>query len=191
MRGVNFIQIPTTLLSQVDSSVGGKTAINHPLGKNMIGAFYQPRLVIADIDTLKTLPARELSAGLAEVIKYGAIMDAGFFCWLEENMDHLVDRQADALAHAVEVSCRCKAQIVAADETESGRRALLNFGHTFGHAIERCAGYGLLLHGEEVAIGMLMASDLSARMGLLEPAAAQRGLADLHSRGPVVGRGSL
>ena len=164
-RGIAYVQIPTTLLSQVDSSVGGKTAINHPLGKNMIGAFYQPRLVIADIDTLSTLPERELSAGLAEVIKYGAIMDAGFFCWLEENMDHLVDRQPDALAHAVEVSCRCKAQIVAADETESGSRALLNFGHTFGHAIEAGLGFGSWLHGEAVGAGMLLAARMSLFQG--------------------------
>ena len=164
-RGIAYIQIPTTLLSQVDSSVGGKTAINHPLGKNMIGAFYQPRLVLADIATLKTLPERELSAGLAEVIKYGAIMDAGFFAWLEENMDQLIRREPEALAHAVEVSCRCKAEVVAADERESGRRALLNFGHTFGHAIEAGLGFGAWLHGEAVGAGMLLAAKLSALLG--------------------------
>ena len=164
-RGIAFIQIPTTLLAQVDSSVGGKTAINHPLGKNMIGAFYQPRLVLADLSTLTSLPARELSAGLAEVIKYGAIMDAGFFAWLEDNMDHLVGRDPDALGHAVEVSCRCKSEIVAADERESGRRALLNFGHTFGHAIEAGLGFGTWLHGEAVAAGMLLAATLSAKQG--------------------------
>jgi 3-dehydroquinate synthase len=164
-RGIAYIQAPTTLLAQVDSSVGGKTAINHPLGKNMIGAFYQPRLVIADIAALKKLPDRELSAGLAEVIKYGAIMDAGFFAWLEENMGRLVAREPEALAHAVEVSCRCKAEIVAADEREGGRRALLNFGHTFGHAIEAGLGYGTWLHGEAVAAGMLLAARLSAAQG--------------------------
>ncbi len=164
-RGIPYIQIPTTLLSQVDSSVGGKTAINHPLGKNMIGAFYQPRLVLADIATLKSLPERELSAGLAEVIKYGAIMDAGFFAWLEEHMDQLVAREPDALGHAVEVSCRCKAEIVAADERESGKRALLNFGHTFGHAIEAGLGFGTWLHGEAVGAGMLLAAKLSMRQG--------------------------
>ncbi|UCH48326.1 MAG: 3-dehydroquinate synthase [Betaproteobacteria bacterium] len=164
-RGIAYIQIPTTLLAQVDSSVGGKTAINHPLGKNMIGAFYQPRLVIADIATLATLPERELAAGLAEVIKYGAIMDAEFFVWLEDNMDRLVAREPEALAQAVEVSCRCKAQIVAADEREAGTRAVLNFGHTFGHAIETGLGYGEWLHGEAVAAGMLLAARLSARQG--------------------------
>ncbi len=164
-RGIPYIQIPTTLLSQVDSSVGGKTAINHPLGKNMIGAFYQPRLVLADIATLKSLPERELSAGLAEVIKYGAIMDAGFFAWLEEHMDRLVAREPELLGHAVEVSCRCKAEIVAADERESGKRALLNFGHTFGHAIEAGLGFGTWLHGEAVGAGMLLAAKLSVRQG--------------------------
>jgi 3-dehydroquinate synthase len=164
-RGIAYVQVPTTLLSQVDSSVGGKTAINHPSGKNMIGAFYQPRLVLADIATLKTLPERELSAGLAEVIKYGAIMDEGFFRWLEENMDRLVQREPQALAHAVEVSCRCKARIVAADERESGKRALLNFGHTFGHAIEAGLGFGQWLHGEAVGAGMLLAARLSELQG--------------------------
>ncbi|MGD8476539.1 MAG: 3-dehydroquinate synthase, partial [Burkholderiales bacterium] len=162
-RGIPFIQIPTTLLAQVDSSVGGKTAINHPMGKNMIGAFYQPRLVLADIETLEALPQRELSAGLAEVIKYGAIMHGDFFGWLEENMDRLMARDPGALIHAVEVSCRCKAEIVAADEREGGTRALLNFGHTFGHAIETGLGYGTWLHGEAVAAGMLLAARLSAR----------------------------
>ena len=164
-RGVQYIQIPTTLLAQVDSSVGGKTAINHPLGKNMIGAFYQPRLVLADIATLATLPERELSAGMAEVIKYGAIMDLDFFAWLEENMDRLVAREPDVLGQAVEVSCRCKSEIVAADEREAGRRAVLNFGHTFGHAIEAGLGFGSWLHGEAVAAGMLLAARLSAQQG--------------------------
>ncbi|NIO39459.1 MAG: 3-dehydroquinate synthase [Burkholderiales bacterium] len=164
-RGISYIQIPTTLLAQVDSSVGGKTAINHPLGKNMIGAFYQPRLVVADTATLASLPPRELSAGLAEVIKYGAIMDAGFFAWLEQNMERLVAREPEVLADAVEVSCRCKAQIVAADEREAGRRAVLNFGHTFGHAIEAGLGFGNWLHGEAVAAGMVLAAKLSARQG--------------------------
>ena len=164
-RGVAYIQIPTTLLSQVDSSVGGKTAINHPLGKNMIGAFYQPRLVLSDISTLRTLPERELSAGLAEVVKHGAIMDADFFSWLEENMERLMARDADALGYAVEQSCRAKAEIVAADEREEGRRAILNFGHTFGHAIEAGLGFGTWLHGEAVSAGMLLAADLSMRQG--------------------------
>ncbi len=164
-RGVSYIQVPTTLLAQVDSAVGGKTAINHPLGKNMIGAFYQPRLVLSDLSSLSTLPARELSAGLAEVVKYGVIMDAEFFAWLEQNMDKLVARSADALAYAVEKSCQCKADIVAADEREAGRRALLNFGHTFGHAIEAGLGFGTWLHGEAVSAGMVLAAKLSARHG--------------------------
>ena len=164
-RGVAYIQVPTTLLAQVDSSVGGKTAINHPLGKNMIGAFYQPRLVFSDLSTLSTLPERELSAGLAEVVKYGAIMDADFFAWLEQNMDKLVARDADALGYAVQKSCRCKAEIVAADERELGSRALLNFGHTFGHAIEAGLGFGTWLHGEAVSAGMVLAACLSARQG--------------------------
>ena len=163
-RGVAFIQIPTTLLAQVDSSVGGKTGVNHPLGKNMIGAFHQPRCVIADIDTLDTLEPRQVSAGLAEVIKYGLIRDAGFFVWLEANMDGLVARDHALLAEAVEVSCRDKAEVVAADERESGIRALLNLGHTFGHAIETGMGYGAWLHGEAVGAGMAMAADLSQRM---------------------------
>ncbi len=166
-RGMPFIQIPTTLLAQVDSSVGGKTAINHPLGKNMIGAFYQPKLVLADIDTLATLPARELSAGLAEVIKYGLIRDLDFLGWLEANLERLVARDPEALAHAIERSCRNKAEIVAADETEQGERALLNLGHTFGHAIETGLGYGEWLHGEAVAAGTMMAAELSRRLGWL------------------------
>jgi 3-dehydroquinate synthase len=169
-RGIPFIQIPTTLLSQVDSSVGGKTGINHPLGKNMIGAFWQPKLVIADTDTLKTLPPRELSAGLAEVIKYGLIRDLAFFEWLENNMDRLVSCDSAALTYAIERSCANKAEVVAGDERETakeGGRALLNLGHTFGHAIETALGYGTWLHGEAVATGMLMAAQLSARMGWL------------------------
>lgn len=166
-RGAPYIQIPTTLLAQVDSSVGGKTAINHPLGKNMIGAFYQPRAVIADTDTLKTLPDRELSAGLAEVIKYGLIGDAAFFEWLETNIEKLLARDPVALTRAIEVSCQNKAGIVAQDETEQGARALLNFGHTFGHAIESGLGYGQWLHGEAVAAGMAVAARVSERMGLL------------------------
>ncbi|MGB5517546.1 MAG: 3-dehydroquinate synthase, partial [Gammaproteobacteria bacterium] len=153
-RGVHLIQIPTTLLAQVDSSVGGKTAVNHRLGKNMIGAFYQPRAVIADTMTLNTLPERELSAGIAEVIKYGLIRDLPFFDWLQVNMPRLMDRDADGLAYAIETSCRNKAEVVAADEKESGQRALLNLGHTFGHAIEAGLGYGNWLHGEAVAAGM-------------------------------------
>ncbi|HNH62204.1 3-dehydroquinate synthase [Thauera aminoaromatica] len=173
-RGMPFIQVPTTLLSQVDSSVGGKTAINHPLGKNMIGAFYQPRLVLADIDTLDTLPDRELSAGLAEVIKYGLIRDPGFLAWLELNLDRLMARDTDALAWAIERSCRNKAEVVAADETEQGERALLNLGHTFGHAIETGLGYGEWLHGEAVAAGTMMAAELSRRLGWIDAAAVAR-----------------
>jgi 3-dehydroquinate synthase len=169
-RGIPFIQIPTTLLAQVDSSVGGKTAVNHPRGKNMIGAFHQPKCVIADMTTLDTLPARELSAGLAEVIKYGLIRDPGFCDWLEANMDELVGRDADLLAQAVERSCLNKAQVVAADERESGERATLNLGHTFGHAVETGLGYGEVLHGEAVAIGMCQAADLSRRLGWLTEA---------------------
>ena len=164
-RGMPFIQIPTTLLAQVDSSVGGKTAINHPLGKNMIGAFYQPKLVLADIDTLDTLPDRELSAGLAEVIKYGLIRDPVFLDWLEANLEALVERDPVALAFAIERSCRSKAEVVAADETEQGERALLNLGHTFGHAIETGLGYGEWLHGEAVAAGTMMAAELSRSLG--------------------------
>ena len=166
-RGVPYIQVPTTLLAQVDSSVGGKTAINHPLGKNMIGAFYQPRLVLSDISTLQTLPERELCAGLAEVIKYGLILDGQFFAWLESNIDALRARDPEALAYALQRSCECKAAIVAADERETGKRALLNLGHTFGHAIETGLGYGKWLHGEAVAAGTLLAARLSERMGRL------------------------
>lgn len=168
MRGVPFVQIPTTLLAQVDSSVGGKTAINHPLGKNMIGAFYQPQAVIADTATLATLPDRELSAGLAEVIKYGAIIDKDFFTWLETNMEKLVARDEQVLAYAIQRSCEIKADIVRQDEREGGLRAILNFGHTFGHAIEAGLGYGVWLHGEAVGCGMVMAADLSVRLGTLD-----------------------
>jgi 3-dehydroquinate synthase len=174
MRGVPFVQIPTTLLAQVDSSVGGKTGINHPLGKNMIGAFYQPRAVIADTATLDTLPDRELSAGLAEVIKHGAILDAGFFDWIEANIAKLVARDHAALAHAIARSCEIKADVVARDEREGGLRAVLNFGHTFGHAIEAGMGYGTWLHGEAVGCGMVMAADLSRRLGLIDAAAVER-----------------
>ena len=164
-RGVNFIQVPTTLLSQVDSSVGGKTGVNHPLGKNMIGAFHQPQCVIADTETLNTLPVRELSAGLAEVIKYGLICDAPFYTWITDNIDALMAREPKALAYAIERSCQNKAEVVAQDETESGIRATLNLGHTFGHAIESHQGYGQWLHGEAVGAGMLQAADLCWRMG--------------------------
>jgi len=166
-RGVHFIQVPTTLLAQVDSSVGGKTGVNHPLGKNMIGAFHQPRCVIADTQTLDTLDDRQLSAGISEVIKYGLIRDAGFFAWLEAHVPDLLARDPQRLARAIERSCRNKAEVVAADERESGQRALLNLGHTFGHAIEAAMGYGAWLHGEAVGTGMLMAADLSRRMGWL------------------------
>ena len=164
-RGVSFVQVPTTLLAQVDSSVGGKTGVNHPLGKNMIGAFHQPLCVVVDTETLRTLPDRELSAGLAEVIKYGLIDDPELFTWLEGNMGDLRARDAAALAHAIERSCRDKALVVAADEREAGRRALLNLGHTFGHAIETGVGYGEWLHGEAVGAGLCMAADLSRRLG--------------------------
>ena len=174
MRGVPFVQIPTTLLAQVDSSVGGKTGINHPLGKNMIGAFYQPRAVLADTATLDTLPARELAAGLAEVIKHGAVLDAAFFDWIEANIEKLVGRDPDALAHAIARSCEIKADVVRKDEREGGLRAVLNFGHTFGHAIENGLGYGAWLHGEAVGCGMVMAADLSARLGLIDPASVER-----------------
>ena len=174
MRGVPFVQIPTTLLAQVDSSVGGKTGINHPLGKNMIGAFYQPRAVLADTATLDTLPARELAAGLAEVIKHGAILDAAFFDWIEANVEQLVGREPQALAHAIARSCEIKAEVVRKDEREGGLRAVLNFGHTFGHAIENGLGYGEWLHGEAVGCGMVMAADLSARLGLIDPASVER-----------------
>ena len=167
LRGVPFIQVPTTLLAQVDSSVGGKTGINHPLGKNMIGAFYQPLVVLADIATLNTLPDKELRAGIAEVIKYGLIRDLEFFCWLEQNMARLLARDPDALQYAIARSCLHKAEVVAADERESGERALLNLGHTFGHAIEAGMGYGAWLHGEGVAAGTVLAADLSQRLGWL------------------------
>ena len=174
LRGVPFIQIPTTLLSQVDSSVGGKTGINHPLGKNMIGAFYQPQLVLADIDTLQTLPAREFSAGVAEVIKYGLIRDTDFFDWLETNMADLMQLNEQVLSYAIYRSCQNKAEVVANDEHEQGERALLNLGHTFGHAIENAMGYGVWLHGEAVAAGTVMAADLSQRMGWLSPTQVTR-----------------
>lgn len=167
-RGIPFIQIPTTLLAQVDSSVGGKTGVNHPLGKNMIGAFYQPQCVIADTSVLDTLDDRQLSAGLAEVIKYGLIRDPVFFHWLEENIKALLSRDKESLAYAIERSCMNKAEIVAQDETESGVRATLNLGHTFGHAIETGTGYGTYLHGEAVAIGICQAADLSRRQGWLD-----------------------
>ncbi len=167
LRGVPFIQIPTTLLSQVDSSVGGKTGINHPLGKNMIGAFYQPQLVLADTETLKTLPLRELSAGVAEVIKYGLIRDAEFFDWLEANMTKLMALDTSVTSEAIYRSCQNKADVVAADEHETGERATLNLGHTFGHAVENAMGYGVWLHGEAVAAGTMMAADLSKRLGWL------------------------
>ena len=180
-RGVPFIQVPTTLLAQVDSSVGGKTAINHPLGKNMIGAFYQPGMVLADTALLDTLPARELSAGLAEVIKYGLIMDLPFLGWLEANIGKLNERDPAALAYAVTRSCENKAAVVAADERETGERALLNLGHTFGHAIETGLGFGTWLHGEAVAAGTMLAARLSERMGLLTHAEVRR-MADLFVR---------
>jgi 3-dehydroquinate synthase len=166
-RGVNFVQIPTTLLSQVDSSVGGKTGVNHPLGKNMVGAFHQPQCVIADTDTLTTLPARELSAGIAEVIKYGLICDAEFYVWLKAHIEQLLACDAAVLVEAIYRSCANKAKVVCADERESGMRAILNLGHTFGHAIETAQGYGAWLHGEAVAVGMVLAAKLSSRMGWL------------------------
>jgi 3-dehydroquinate synthase len=174
MRGLPFVQVPTTLLAQVDSSVGGKTAINHPRGKNMIGAFHQPQRVLCDLDTLATLPARELAAGLAEVIKYGPIADAGFLDWIESHLDALLQRDPAAVAHAVQRSCQIKADVVGEDEKETGLRATLNFGHTFGHAIEAGLGYGTWLHGEAVGCGMVMAAELSARLGLVAPAWVDR-----------------
>ena len=174
MRGVPFVQVPTTLLAQVDSSVGGKTAINHPLGKNMIGAFYQPQLVVCDLDLLKTLPARELSAGLAEIIKYGPIADMEFFNWIEANLADLLASEPAALSHAVQRSCEIKARVVGLDEREQGLRAILNFGHTFGHAIESGLGYGQWLHGEGVGCGMVMAAHLSQRLGLVDAAFVSR-----------------
>jgi 3-dehydroquinate synthase len=189
-RGVPFIQVPTTLLAQVDSSVGGKTGINHPLGKNMVGAFYQPRLVLADTGTLQTLPERELCAGLAEVIKYGLIRDLPFFEWLEGNMERLRARDPEALTHAIERSCSNKAELVTADETESGVRALLNLGHTFGHAIEAGLGYGEWLHGEAVAAGTVMAMELSRRLGWLNEADLARTVSLFKRAGlPVQGPG--
>ncbi|RTL19826.1 MAG: 3-dehydroquinate synthase [Burkholderiales bacterium] len=174
MRGVPFVQVPTTLLAQVDSSVGGKTAINHPLGKNMLGAFYQPQRVIADLATLDSLPDRELRAGLAEVIKYGPIADPGFLCWIEDNLDALLARDKAVLGYAVRRSCEIKADVVGADEREQGLRAILNFGHTIGHAIEAGLGYGVWLHGEAVACGMVLAADLSERMGLMPTGFVER-----------------
>jgi 3-dehydroquinate synthase len=174
MRGIPYVQLPTTLLAQVDSSVGGKTAINHPLGKNMIGAFHQPRVVVCDIDTLRTLPDRELRAGLAEIIKYGPIADWAFFEWLERHADDLLARQPHALMHAVRRSCEIKAEVVARDEREGGLRAMLNFGHTFGHAIEAGLGFGAWLHGEAVAAGMVLAAALSERVGLIDGDASRR-----------------
>ena len=174
MRGVPFVQVPTTLLAQVDSSVGGKTAVNHPLGKNMIGAFYQPQQVVCDLGVLDTLPDREMSAGLAEVIKYGACIDIEFLAWLERHVDALRGRDREALTHAVRRCCEIKAAIVGADEKDAGLRAILNFGHTFGHAIEAGMGYGAWLHGEGVGCGMVMAAELSARLGLVSMAFARR-----------------
>jgi len=193
-RGIEFVQVPTTLLAQVDSAVGGKTGINHPGGKNLIGAFHQPRAVLADLATLRTLPPRELRAGLAEVIKYGLVDDAGFLDWIEHNLDRLLALDMDALAQAVRRSCEIKARIVAADEREQGQRALLNLGHTFGHAIETAEGYGEWLHGEAVAVGMLLAADLSQRLGWLQPAEVERVRALLRRAGlpleaPRIGAG--
>ncbi|SNS34007.1 3-dehydroquinate synthase [Pseudomonas segetis] len=186
-RGVNFVQIPTTLLSQVDSSVGGKTGINHPLGKNMVGAFYQPQAVLIDTKSLMTLPQRELSAGLAEVIKYGLICDEPFLQWLEANMPALRELDQAALTQAIERSCAAKARIVAADERESGVRATLNLGHTFGHAIETHMGYGVWLHGEAVAAGTVMALEMSTRLGWIEPAERDRAIRLFQAAGlPVV-----
>ena len=174
MRGVPFVQVPTTLLAQVDSSVGGKTGINHPLGKNMVGAFYQPQRVVCDLDTLKTLPPREIAAGLAEIIKYGPIADLPFLGWIEAHLDALLACDSAALTHAVQRSCEIKAWVVGQDERESGLRAILNFGHTFGHAIEAGLGYGEWLHGEAVGCGMVMAAHLSHRLGLIDSAYVQR-----------------
>ncbi len=177
MRGVPYVQVPTTLLAQVDSSVGGKTAINHPLGKNMIGAFYQPRRVIADLDTLNSLPQRELVAGLAEIIKYGPVSDQGFLGWIERNLDALLSRDEATLGYAVTRACEIKASIVEEDEHEAGRRAILNFGHTFGHAIETGLGFGAWLHGEAVGCGMVIAASLSANLGLISERQAARVIA--------------
>ncbi len=190
MRGVPFVQVPTTLLAQVDSSVGGKTAINHPLGKNMIGAFYQPQLVVCDLATLDTLEPRQLSAGLGEIIKYGPIADMAFMDWLDAHMDALLARDRPALAHAVRRSCEIKAWVVGQDEREAGLRAILNFGHTFGHAIEAGMGYGAWLHGEGVGAGMVMAAELSRRLGLVDAAFAAR-LRTLVQRAGLPLRGAL
>jgi 3-dehydroquinate synthase len=192
MRGVPFVQVPTTLLAQVDSSVGGKTAINHPLGKNMIGAFYQPERVICDLHTLQSLPGRELSAGLAEVIKYGPIADMAFLDWIEAHLGDLLVRDPAALAWAVQRSCQIKADVVGQDEREGGLRAILNFGHTFGHAIEAGLGFGEWLHGEAVGCGMVMAANLSERLGLVDAAFVQRltrviDRAGLPTVGPALG----
>ena len=192
MRGVSFVQVPTTLLAQVDSSVGGKTAINHPLGKNMVGAFHQPVRVIADLDVLATLPSREIAAGLAEVIKYGPIADPSFLDWIEATLPALAARDPGAMAHAIKRSCEIKAQVVGQDERESGLRAILNFGHTFGHAIEAGLGYGEWLHGEAVGCGMVMAAELSRRLGLVDAAYVARlakiiERAGLPVRGPALG----
>ncbi len=173
-RGIDFVQIPTTLLAQVDSSVGGKTAVNHPGGKNMVGAFYQPNCVVIDTDVLTSLPAREFSAGLAEVVKYGVIADPDLFAWLEANADAIMEKDARALTHIIKRSCEIKADVVAQDERESGIRAILNFGHTFGHAIENLSGYGTWLHGEAVAVGMAMAADFSEKLNLLAQGSAAR-----------------
>jgi 3-dehydroquinate synthase len=182
-RGVDFVQVPTTLLAQVDSAVGGKTGVNHPGGKNLIGAFHQPRAVLADLGTLRTLPPRELRAGLAEVIKYGLVADAGFLAWIEGHVAQLLALDMDALAFAVQRSCEIKARIVASDEREQGVRALLNLGHTFGHAIENASGYGEWLHGEAVAMGMLQAADMSQRLGHLSSADVTRVRELLHRAG--------
>lgn len=191
MRGVPFVQVPTTLLAQVDSSVGGKTAINHPLGKNMIGAFYQPQRVVCDLAVLQTLPARELSAGLAEIIKYGPIADMAFFDWIEANVESLKACDPSVMAHAVKRSCEIKAHVVGQDEREAGLRAILNFGHTFGHAIEAGLGYGEWLHGEAVGCGMVMAAHLSEALGLIDAAFVARltnliAQAGLPIKGPVL-----
>jgi len=191
MRGVPFVQVPTTLLAQVDSSVGGKTAINHPIGKNMIGAFYQPQRVVCDLDTLQTLPQREMSAGLAEVIKYGPIADMAFLDWIEANIDVLMAQDPAGMAHAVKRSCEIKAWVVGQDEREAGLRAILNFGHTFGHAIEAGLGFGVWLHGEAVGCGMVMAAELSQRLGKVDAAFVARlraiiARAGLPVRGPVI-----
>jgi 3-dehydroquinate synthase len=194
MRGIPFVQLPTTLLAQVDSSVGGKTAINHPLGKNMVGAFYQPQAVLCDLDYLDTLPARELRTGIAEAIKYGPIFDWAFFEWLEASMEAVLAKDRSALAHVVQRCCEIKAEVVSSDERESGLRAILNFGHTFGHAIEAGMGYGVWLHGEGVAAGMVMAAELSSRLGLVDATFVDRltaliERAGLPTRGPVLDSG--